>query len=258
LPALKRYRTIFSQIAFRLRTEVIEEMPGGDRRNLSWILPWASRSGIEYIRRSRRENYSCLLFPQFNFYILNFTYGNIFEEQDTGSLLYRNDRQYNLELKNRPAPAVLTRLGWRYRRNHETGAGTIAMDLKSNTYSGGFILNPGYLQVTPGISYLKFNDSRSGGVGQGVILSAETIWRRPERGEIRFNTEWRSLVEKVSFSQPEYLVTDGRRFGRSALLSLIVNYEIGKTWRLTLNLTDRLYEGRPAEFVGRGELLARF
>lgn len=256
--ALKRYKGLFSQFAFRLRTEIIEEMPGGDRRVLSWILPWTSRSGIAYIKRYRREKYTCLLFPAYNFYVINLSYANSFEEQESGSLIFRSDRKYTAEVKNRILPTVLSRLEWQYHRSDASGVGVIDLNLTSNKYTAGLSINPARLQLTPAVSYLRFTDQYSGGEGHGVIMSAEAVWRQPEKGEIRINGEMRSLTEKIAFSQPEYLVTDGMRFGQSALVNLVVNYEISKLWRLTINLTDRFYEGRPAEFVGRGELLARF
>ena len=258
IPSLENYKELLSQIAFRMRTEIIEEMSGGDRRVLSWVLPWASRSGIEYLRRFRRESYTCLLFPAFNFYILNLSYANSFEEQESGSLIYRSDREYTAEIKNRISPIVLSRLEWRHNRNDESGTGVIDLNLTADRYTAGLNINPPRLQLAPAVSYLRFTDKKSGGEGHGIIFSTEAIWRQPEKGEIRFNGEVRSLTEKTAFSQPEYLVTDGMRFGQSALVNLVANYEISKLWRLTINLTDRFYEGRPAEFVGRGELVARF
>jgi hypothetical protein len=258
MPFLKRYQGIFSQFAFRLRTDVSEEMPGKDRRTLSWLLPWASRSGIGYVKRFRRERYTWLLFPTFNFYVLNFSYANSFEEQESGGLLYRNSREYEGEIKNQISEVARSRLKWQHRRRDESGAGGIAMNIKENSYSAGLTINPPRMQITPDISYTAFSDIYSGGEGNGVILNLEAILRQQNRGEIRFKIEGRSLTEKIPFSQPEFLVTDGKRFGRSAMLSLVVNYEITKSWRITINLTDHIYEGRSAEFVGRGELLARF
>jgi len=134
----------------------------------------------------------------------------------------------------------------------------ISMELTRDMVTAGLVINPTYWQITPAVSYLRFSDLRSEGEGRGVILSLETVRRQLNLGEIRLNTELRSLTEKIPFSQPEYLVTDGVRFGRSAMINLVVNYQISKLWRLTVNLTDKIYEDRPAEFVGRGELIARF
>jgi hypothetical protein len=255
---LKSYRGFLSQLAFRLRTEISEEMPGKDRRSLSWILPWTSRSGIDYVKRYRRERYTCLLFPAFNFYILNFTYMNSFEEQESGSTIFRDARKYEIEVKNRLSPEVHSYLKWEHKNRDESGSAAIDMNLITKDYSAGLTINPTYLQISPEVNYTVFSDQYSGGEGDGVSFILESIWRQPGRGELRFLTELHSLAEKIPFSQPEYLVTDGKRFGRSALFKLVINYDIGKLWRLTVNLTDNIFEDRPAEFVGRGELIARF
>lgn len=258
LSVLKRFRPVLSQVAFRLRTEIAEELPGDDRRRASWILPWTSRAGLGYLRRERREAYSLLLFPSFNFYIVNLACRTSFEERESGALLFRTGKEYDIELKNSLSRAARSSLQWRHRRDRESGVGIIALTLVRNEYSAGLAITPARWQVTPRITYAIFSDRRSGGEGSGVTIANEAVWRQPDRGEVRVNLELRSLNEKVPFSQPEYLITDGRRFGKSALFNLVVNYDIGRSLRLTVNLADRVHESRPAEFMGRGELVARF
>ncbi len=258
LPVPKSYKNILSQIAFRLRTEITEELPGRDRHHISWLLPWVSHSGLDYLNRRRREGYSVLSFPMFNFYILNFSCSHVFEEHESGSQLSRNRKEYDTQIKNRLSPAVRTDLKWHHVRSKERGVGLVSLHLISNEYIAGLIINQGRFQLMPQIAHVRFSDDLSGGQGRGVWISAETIYRRPDRGEMRFHTELRSLTEKQKFSQPEYQVTGGKRFGKSALFGLIGSYDIGKSMRLTVNLTDRIFEDRPAEFVGRGELVARF
>jgi hypothetical protein len=258
LPVTKSYKNILSQIAFRLRTEITEELPGRDRHHISWLLPWVSHSGLNYLNRRRREGYSVLLFPMFNFYILNLSCSHVFEEQEGGSQLNRNRKEYDTQIKNRLSPEVRTNLKWHHVRSKERGVGLVSLDLISNEYIIGLIINQGRFQLMPQIAHVRFSDDLSGGRGRGVWISAETVYRRRERGEIRFHAELRSVAEKRKFNQPEYQVTGGKRFGESALLGLIGSYDIGKSMRLTVNLTDRIFEDRPAEFVGRGELVARF
>ncbi|MCP4566037.1 MAG: hypothetical protein GY841_00495 [FCB group bacterium] len=256
--ALGRATKWLSQTAFRLRTELIEELPGDNGRRLSWVVPWASRSDVEYLSRSRREGYSVLLFPAYNFYILNFSFSNHFTEQEAGSQLSRSRKEYKSEIKNSLSPQVRTILRWRHRRGNESGIGLVALILRENEYTAGLIINQGRLQMTPRVSYVRIDDELSGGDGRGVWIGNESVFRQAGRGEIRFDVELRSLTEKQPFSQPEYLVTDGKRFGKSALINLTGSYDLGKSMRMTINLTDRIFEGRAAEFTGRGELVARF
>ena len=258
MPLPDRYQTWLSQVALRLRTEVSEEMPGRDRRTLSWVFPWTSRSGIEYVRRTRRERYSALLFPMFNFYVINLTYSGNFEEQESGGQLFRSEKDYDVEVKNRLSPTVLSSIEYARRITVQSGSVAVAGALTRNTYSTALTYNPPGFQVTPRVGYVTLRDYRYGGRAEGVITNGEIIWRQLNRGEVRLGMEFQSLTESVPFSQPEYLVTDGKRFGKSGEFSLLVNYDIGKSFRLTANVTDRVYEGRPAEFVGRGELIARF
>lgn len=258
IPALKEYQGVLSQVACRLRTEVYEEQSGRDRRRVSWLLPWASRSGVEYNIRRRREGYTLLLFPAYNFYVINLTYGNAFEEQESGAMLFRAAKEYKTELKNQLSPVVRSSVEWNHRRTKESGIGVSAMRLIANAYAASLTVTPASFQVTPRVEYVRFTESLFGGKGSGIIASGETIWRRPNRGEVRGTVEFRSLTQESRFRQPEYLITEGRRFGKSGLINLVINYDVGGSWRLTVNLTDQIHESRPAEFVGRGELVARF
>ncbi|MDD4050466.1 MAG: hypothetical protein PHR28_01025 [candidate division Zixibacteria bacterium] len=253
-----KLRPILSQTAFRLRTEVIEELPGRDQRRLSWIIPWVSRSGIGYTTRLRREAYSAMILPTLNFYIVNLTYTANQEEQSFGAPYSRDRKEYDIEIKNQASPTVRTTLEWRHKRNGEHGYGLTELQLVSNEYTAALIVTQAAVQLSPGVSYLNLTDHFSGGSGYGIVFSQDVTVRRPGRGEIRAELELRSLTEKREFSQPEFLVTDGRRFGRSARINLVSDYKLGKTWRLTVNLTDQFFEGRPTEFTGRGELVAQF
>ena len=132
------------------------------------------------------------------------------------------------------------------------------MRLVTDTYTAGLSITPSGFQISPAVRYLRLTEELFGGKGRGFIVSNEIIWRRPNRGEARLNIELRSLEEQVDFRQPEYLITDGRRFGRSAQIGAVVNYDIGESWRLTVTISDRLHEDYPADFIGRGELIARF
>jgi len=257
-PALEKYRPVLSQAAFRLRTEVYEELRDTRERELSWILPWTSRSGLDYVTRRRNETYSLLLFPQFNFYVLNFSYGNSLEEQESGNLLMRAGREYKIEIKSLISATVRSRIGWRQNRDRESGAGIVPIRAVTDTYTAGLSIAPSGFQISPAVQYLRLSEGLFGGKGRGFIVSNEIIWRRPNRGEARVNIELRSLEEQTDFRQPEYLITDGRRFGKSALIGAVVNYDIGDSWRLTVNISDRLHEDHPADFIGRGELIARF
>jgi hypothetical protein len=145
-----------------------------------------------------------------------------------------------------------------HKRNTESGVGLTNLVLQINDYSTRLMITRGIVQFTPQVGYMRFRDALSGGEGNGVTLSSEAVIRRPGRGEVRLNMELRSLTESKPFSQPEFLVTDGKRFGKSALINLLINYDLGKSLRLSINMTDRIFEDRPAEFTGRGELVARF
>jgi hypothetical protein len=253
-----KLRPLLQQTAFRLRTEVIEELPGPEQRRLSWIIPWISRSGVDYTTRIRREVYSAMILPTLNYYIVNLTYTGSQEEQSFGAPYNRDRKEYDLEIKNQVSPVVRTTLEWHQTRSGEHGFGLTELQLVSNEYLAGVIVTQGTVQYIPRISYLNLTERLSGGEGQGVVFNQQVIVRRPGRGEIRSEVELRSLSARKSFSQPEFLVTDGRRFGRSARITIVSDYSLGKTWRLTVNLTDQVFEGRPTEFTGRGELIAQF
>lgn len=255
---LARYEKILSQIALRVRTEVNEELPGKDRRTWTWMLPWFTPSGRAYVARDRREEYAALLFPMFNFYLLNLAYAGTFEERQSGQQLFRDRKQYVTEVKCRLSAAALGAVKWEHNRAHESGIGLASLKLTGNTGTMSIAVQAHRFQVTPQVSYLRLADALSGGRGHGIILGVETIRRDPGRGEIRCDLAVRSLTEESPFSQPEYLITGGIRFGRSASATLNISHDLGKALRLTVNLTDRIYEGRPAEFVGRGELVATF
>jgi len=258
LAMLGRMRPVVSQMAFRLRTDVYEELPDGNGRKFPWVLPWTSRSGLDYITRRWRQSYYILLFPRYDFYILNLIYGSTLEEQEAGSFLSRVGKKYDVELKNQVSRFVRTSLDWSHSRERESGVGIVPMRLITNIYTAGLSITPTGFQIGPRVQYITISERLFGGKGDGVVVGNEFIWRRPNQGEARINVEVRSLKQKIDFRQPEYLVTDGRRFGTSALISSIINFDIGGTWRLTVNLTDRIHQDRPAEFVGRGELVAKF
>ena len=252
------WKRILSQMAFRLKTEIIEEMPGKDNRRLSWLLPWQSTSGIAYNKRAIRENYQGLFFPASNFYVINLTYTNVFEENDAGASLYRDTKEYMIEIKNDVSPHARLIVEGAQSRRVETGIGSKTLRLVRNSLGFSVSVSNRTIQITPRITYLSFKDRESLGEGYGVVGEGNLVLRQQGKGEIRFITEVRSLTEKKPFTQPEYLVTEGRRFGLSGLLGIVANYELSQSLRLTLNMTDRVYENRPAEFVGRGELIARF
>lgn len=254
----KGLKAVLSQMAFRLRTEVSEEIPGKDRRTLTWLLPWSSRSGLEYARRSRQEAYSMLLFPEYNFYLLNLDYAGTLEQQDLGAQLYHDRKAYKVELKERVAPQLLAQQIWQHYREKELGGGYEPLFLRRNDLTFGLTASQTMLQFTGQIGYTRFTDDYSAGLGSGFLLLAETVLRRPNRGEIRGRIELRSLTAQRPFTQPEFLVTDGNRFGKSAVTALTANYDLGQSLRLTANLSDRIYENHPAEFAGKGELVVKF
>jgi hypothetical protein len=258
LATLKSWKPVLSQMAFRLRTEVTEEIPGKDPHTLAWILPWTSHSGLEYARRARQEAYSVLLFPKVNFYFINFDYAENLEEQDLGAQLYHDRKAYKIELKEQAAPQILTQQIWQHYREKETGGGYPALFLKRNDLTIGLSTTQNMMQITAQVGYTVFSDIYSDGLGSGLLFLTETVLRRPHRGEIRGRIELRSLVAQRPFDQPEFVVTDGNRFGKSLVAVLTANYDLGQSLRLTANFSDRVYENHPAEFVGRGELLVKF
>lgn len=251
-------RALLAQTAFRLRTEVIEELPGANGRPWSWIIPWVSRSGVEYTTRNRRESYSAMMLPRLNYYLVNLTYSSGREEQSFGAPYTRDRKQYDVEIKNQISPSVRHTLQWHHKRTGEQGYGLTALRMTADEYQVGVIVSQGSLQFLPGISYLRFSDRLSGGAGRGFVVNQQVIVRRPGQGEIRSEVELRSLTRERPFSQPEFLVTEGRRFGRSARVSLATDYSLKKTWRISVNVTDQIFTGRSAEFMGRGELVAQF
>jgi len=258
LPVLHRWREILSQFALRLQTEIEEEQPGNDHRRIQWLLPWYSRSGVEYLRRVRREAYSVLMFPDHNFYILNFAYSNGFEELESGALLSRSRKEYDIDVKYDVSAEVRSVLSWKEKRGDEKGVGLASLRLVRNEYLAGLIIQNGPFRLSPQAGYIRIADNVSSGLGTGILFKTEVVYRRRERGEIRCDAQFISLDEKRVFAQPEYLVTDGSRFGQSVVVNAIANYDLGKSLRLTLRLSDRIYEGRVPEFTGRGELVARF
>lgn len=249
---------IARQIAFRVRSEISEEIPDKDRRVISWILPWASRSGIEYTRRVKREVYSAQLFPQANFNILRLEYAGQQEEMDGGRELLRDRKEYQVETKEALSLPVQARQSWRHRRSRESGQGTASSSIIRNEFEVALIVTQAGMQVIPQIGYLRFADRNSSGLGQGFTLAVESIFRRPNRGELRARLEGRSLERIRPFSQPDYLVTDGRLFGQSALIQFSANYDLSGSLRLNLHLTDQIYQDVPSEFAGRGELVVIF
>lgn len=258
VPAFKSIKNILSQISLRLQTQIIEELPGQDRHRLTWLLPWSSQSNLNYLRRQKREGYSVLLFPAFNFYVVNFAYSHNFEELLGGESLHRGRKEYRTEIKNQISRTVRSFFGWTHYRNYERGIGFASLMLSGNKYLTGMYITQGYFQVSPRLEYLRLADKYSDGLGSGFLVSLQSIYRQPGRGEIRLNTELRSINEKRDFAQSDYLVTDGNRFGKSALFQININYELGKSMRLTANLRESIFEDRPAEFNGRGELVAQF
>jgi hypothetical protein len=189
---------------------------------------------------------------------LNFSYTSSLNEQEAGNIIARAGREYEIEIKNQMAPSVRSRIGWSRNQKREHGAGIVPMKTTADTYTAGLSITPSGFQISPAIQYLRISEELFGGEGRGFIILNELIWRRANRGEARLNIELRSLDQRADFRQPEYLITDGRRFGTSAVIGAVVNYDIGDSWRVTINLTDRLHEDYPADFIGRGELIARF
>ncbi|MCK5127460.1 MAG: hypothetical protein KAR42_14485 [candidate division Zixibacteria bacterium] len=253
-----KWKNVLSKIALRLKTNIVGEVPGKDRRKIGWILPWYSQSGLTYSNRIRREKYSALVFPSQNFYRVNFSYQNAFEEQDAGGLLYKNSKEYKAELKTELSTTVRFIADGTHRRNNEAGIGLSSIKLKSNLFGLSVVFNDRSIQIHPRIEYELFVDEISGGEGNGISVSNTLVVRNFERGEIRFVTEFSSLIEKKKFTQPEYLITGGKRFGNSGLMTFIANYKLRKSVRIIINITDRFYENRSAEFTGRGELVASF
>lgn len=258
LSVSQNLKDVLSQVSVRLRTNVVEDLAGRDRHRLDWLLPWSSRSGLNYLRRQRSEGYSLLLFPVLNFYILNFAYGNSLEEFQGGESLHRSRKKYLTEMKNQVSDIIRSLVSWEHQRDDDRGGGISTLNLIKNIYSAGLIVNRGNFQLTPKVTHVLFNDRHSGGRGNGFLLFFESVFRRRGRGEMRLNMELRSLNEEQVFVQPEYLVTDGLRFGKSAEFQININYDLGRSMRLTLTLRDNIYENRSAEFNGRGELVARF
>ena len=257
LPAFARYQKILSQVSGRLRTQVTEERPGGGGRTMAWLLPWASRAG-DYLRRTRREGYALLLFPVSNFYVLNLTYTGAFEEQQAGNLLYRDRKEYAAEFKSQLSGQARLRLQWRRRLSGEHGLGVARLHLRITDYLAGLPVVQGRWQYQPEVGYIRIADTVSHGRGYGGWVRSELVYRHAGQGEIRAEAEGSYLKELEPFAQPEFVITDGRRFGRSAMVGLVASYDIGQSLRLTVNVTDRIFEHRPAEFVGRGELVAKF
>ncbi len=254
----EKLKTVLSQIALRLRTEVIEELPGEDKKKISWLLPWQSTSGLSYTNRIMREQYRILLFPSFNFYRVNLLYSHAGEEQEAGAILRRSAKEYKVEVKGDIGGQARSVVDFSHKRKTESGIGLAAIRIARNTFGVSVIVNKIYMQVTPRLEYQSFSDQISNGKGTGFLFKTNLTFRKTGRGEVRLNVEFRSLQEDLAFTQPEYLVTDGQRFGKSAFLSLVSNYELTKILRITVNLSDRIFENRPAEFIGRGEIIARF
>ncbi|MEZ5358462.1 MAG: hypothetical protein R3F48_06480 [Candidatus Zixiibacteriota bacterium] len=251
-------RNILSQVALRLRTEVIEELPGSDKRTIAWILPWQSESGLAYTNRTMREQYRVLFFPTSNYYLLNLLYSHVREEQEAGAILQRGTKEYGIEVKQDMDSRTRIMLDYLHVRKTESGIGLKSLRLRNNRYGTSITVNDGPWQVTPRLEFETISDALSNGKAEGIAFTGNVVYRNTGRGELRFTGELRSLREKQQFTQPEYLVTDGKRFGKSATVSLIANFDLSKTMRLNINLTDRIYENRPAEFTGRGEVVASF
>ncbi len=255
---LEKYHLWLSQFAFRLRSEIVEEAVGKDRRNLSWVLPWTSRSGVDYVNRIRRERYMLLLFPRMRFYVLNFIFTHNFREQDGGLSNFKDSKNYKAEIKNALSSKLNSILKYNHIRTGQSGSGLIAAKIRTSKYGWELIYAGGIFQIMPELEHVRFNESKNGGRGEGFATKIEAIARYSGRGEFRFRGEFRNLSEKEHFTTPEYFVTDGHRFGKSGQISVIVNYKIGKAMRITASMRNVFYENRESEFTGRGELVALF
>ena len=254
----RTWKNILSQITLNLRTEVREEMTGDAKRKWNWLIPWVSDSDKEFASRTRAEQYQMRLFPAHNFYLVTFEYNHSFSEEEDASDLYRSKKEYRLEYKYQFIPSLRLRLEALRALDAERGSGLSTLEMVSDFYTTGLIYNEGAMQLEPSFTYNRFKDAYSSGRGRGISFELSGIYRATRRGEIRYNITLRSLKEQEPFSQPEYLVTEGRRFGRSILLNLNTSYDLGASLRLNLNVTDRIFENRAPEFVGRGELVASF
>jgi len=257
-PLPGKIRALMSPAAFRLQTEVYEEAAPGGGPGGQWLLPWYSAAGRFYINRSLRQGYSLLLFPQANFYILNLVYDRRFDERDGGATLFREAKEYSCVLKQALTAKSRLSLSFTHKRRQERGIGYLPLALLVNDYGTALVVSPSFLQVEPGVNYLVVKDRETGGEGNGMGIKISGILRRPGRGEARLVAEYWHWREKIPFNRPEYLITDNHRFGRSATIQAVINYDLGKSLRLTLNATDRIFQNRPAEFTGRGELIATF
>ncbi|MFH1699931.1 MAG: hypothetical protein ABIE07_05015 [Candidatus Zixiibacteriota bacterium] len=261
-PGRARFLTKLSswldQFSFRMRSEIIEEASGKDKRHLSWILPWTSQSGVDYINRARRERYTFLLFPRLNFYVMNFIFTHNFSEQDGGRSVFKDTKNYNAEIKNAISSALNSILKYNHGRTEQRGGGLIPARLRTSSYGWALLYFGSQFQITPELEYIRFNEEENGGRGVGLAAKLEAIARFSGRGEFRIRGEFRDLSEKERFIASEYFVTDGNRFGKSGHFSMIINYKIGKTMRITGSMRNRFFENRKSEFTGRGELIALF
>lgn len=254
-PTLK---SILSQISLRLQTEVTQEQAGSDKLHIGWLLPWTSRSGRDYLNRVIRERYGALMLPRSNYYVLNWLFTNSFEERAGGLELNRTLKEFALDVKGALSPVVRITISGKHIQNRQRGLILVGLALREDRAGFELSYSEGAMRITPRIEYSRFSDDLSGGEGRGWSLENSLLVRRAGKGEIRFDLKYNSIIELVPFKQPEYLVTDGDRFGRSGLIRLVVNYDIGRTMRLSFNLKDRLSQDRSPEFVGRGELVASF
>lgn len=254
----QRLKRILDQVAVRLRTEVTEELPGSDKRSLAWLLPWHSTSGLPYTNRTQREQYRVLFFPMYNFYAATVLYRHVRDEQEAGALLRRDVKEYGVELKQDIDKNTRMIFDFSHARKSEAGIGLQSLRLRNSTYGTSLVVNQGPWQITPRMEIETITDELSDGKAEGIAFIGNMIFRQTGKGELRLGVEARSLTEKQAFSQSEYLVTDGKRFGRSAAIHVVANFDISKTMRLNVNVSDLIYEKRPAEFSGKGEIIANF
>ncbi len=257
-PVVSKLKQAFSLVAFRVRTSVREEISGNDTRTMTWLAPWVSPSESDFLSRRVQESYQALVWPVANFYVLNYAFINQFNEQAPPGDLYRLNKSHTITFKAEPFEDLRMEVEWREKWTSESGLGFVPLELIERKYRTAAIITEGVLRWTPQAAYLSLTARSSIGRAEGVIIGNELVFRRKGTGEIRFTTEFSRITRKQPFDQPEYLITDGRRFGQSGLLDLRVNYDIGQKMRLSLNIKNRFFENAPSEFIGRGELVARF
>jgi hypothetical protein len=133
-----------------------------------------------------------------------------------------------------------------------------SFDIRQHEFSAELVYSEHEIRIIPRLNAGFFNDDLSLGKGRFFTGELESAYRRIGKGELRANLIVNTVEELEPFSQPEFAVTDGKRFGISGEIRLNANYELGRSMRINVNARNKVFENRAPELSGRGELVASF